>query len=406
MKKNFSVVSLVGAILCLYSVSCGNGRGQETGQKEQTNSFPPHVIENAQYNLYVEKSASMRGYFGQETAKNILKEYIDRLSENENFIDTITFNFIDGKIITQSKLGIKPFVNSIYQNCNASHSKIDDILEKIMSLTDSKTVNLLVSDFIFDNPDASLPMAQSGITKIFTSFLKQNSDLSIAIVKYDAEFKGLYFPPTGSLNCAQNRPLYIWAFGPSEHIKEFVNLKTKQTKEDLFLLQPSIEIPYQFDKTGKSARMFSVDNSGCNRSSKDIQNKDNCIVVSNWDKERRSDFYEITLYADFSECVLSKSDITETANYTITPSQYSIKSITHIEDNKYKFIINTKKPSPCDIKIQYALNLPDWIETSNYEGNNIPPQGQTYGIKYLFGGVFDAYNNQFHNLFEINLKLK
>ena len=185
--------------------------------------------------------------------------------------------------------------------------------------------------------------------------------------------------------------MYIWAFGPSEHIKEFVNLKTKQTKEGLFLLQPSIQISPLFDKTGKSARMF---------------DKNNDIIVSYWDKERRSDSYEITLYADFSKCILSESDIIDIASYKITPSQYSIKSITHNEDNKYKFIISTTKPSPCNIKIQYSLNLPDWIDTCNYEGNNIPPQGHTYGIKYLFGGVFDAYDNQFDNLFEINLKLK
>lgn len=390
MKKIFSAVFLVGAILCLCNVSCG--RETETEKKEQTDSVVSHVIEDAQYNIYVEKSESMRGYFGKETAKTILTECIDRLSENENnHVDTITFNFIDGKIITQSKLEIKPFVNSIYQNCDALHSKIDDILKKIMSLTDSKTVNLLVSDFILDSPDANLAIARSGITKTFTSFLTQNSNLSIAIVKYDAEFNGFYYPTIGKLNCNQNRPLYIWAFGPSEHIKEFVNLKTKQTKEGLFLLQPSIQISPLFDKTGKSARMF---------------DKNNDIIVSYWDKERRSDSYEITLYADFSKCILSESDIIDIASYKITPSQYSIKSITHNEDNKYKFIISTTKPSPCNIKIQYSLNLPDWIDTCNYEGNNIPPQGHTYGIKYLFGGVFDAYDNQFDNLFEINLKLK
>ena len=159
----------------------------------------------------------------------------------------------------------------------------------------------------------------------------------------------------------------------------------------MFLLQPSIQISPLFDKTGKSARMF---------------DKNNDIIVSYWDKERRSDSYEITLYADFSKCILSESDIIDISSYKITPSQYSIKSITHNEDNKYKFIISTTKPSPCNIKIQYSLNLPDWIDTCNYEGNNIPPQGHTYGIKYLFGGVFDAYDNKFHNLFEINLKLK
>lgn len=388
MKNQHLTTFLFSVILCLWGVSCGT----RTEKEEQSVSFDTHVIEKAHYNLYVEKSASMKGYFKPDDAKTILAEYIDRLSENEkHYVDTITLNFIDGRIVSQSKLETKPFINSIDQNCNALHSKIDDILEKIMSLTDSKTVNLLVSDFIFDSPDANLSIAQSGITKTFTSFLTQNSNLSIAIVKYDAEFNGWYYPTSGRKDCNQNRPLYIWAFGTSEHIKEFVNLKTKQAKEGLFLLQPSIQIPYLFDKTGKSARMF---------------DKDNNIIVSNWNKKRHSDSYEITLYADFSKCILSESDITDTAKYTITPSQYSIKSITHTKDNTYKFIINTKKPSPCDIKIQYSLNQPDWIDTCNYEGDNIPPHGQTYGIKYLFGGVFDAYDNQFDNLFEINLKLK
>ena len=148
MKKIFSAVFLVGAILCLCNVYCG--RKTETEKKEQTDSLASHVIEDAKYNIYVEKSESMLGYFGKETAKTILTEYIDRLSEKEeNYVDTITLNFIEGKIVSQSNLAIEDFINSIYQNCNASYSKIDDILKEIMNLTDSTTVNLLVSDFIF-----------------------------------------------------------------------------------------------------------------------------------------------------------------------------------------------------------------------------------------------------------------
>lgn len=368
-------------------MSCG--RRIETEELEEI-TFSPKVIVNAKYNLYIEKSASMQGYFSKESAKTILTQYIDRLceSDNKNFIDTITFNYIDGKIITPSFSPEKEFINSIYQNCNAKHSKIDDILEKVMSLTDSMTVNIIVSDFIFDSPNINLERAQSGITKTFRSFLNKNNDLSIAIIKYDAEFNGYYYPTTGKLNCNKNRPLYLWAFGPSSHIKNLISLKTKYKKEEVLLLQPSLEIDYQFDTRGKSKRMF---------------NPDMTVSVSDWEKERRSNSYQLSFYADFSNCILTESQVLNIPIYKISPN-YSITSIERTKDNIYKFVICTQKPSPCNVRIEYSQNFPNWIDSTNYEGSGIPPIGKTYGVKYLFGGVYDAYSNQFNNLFEINLK--
>ena len=51
--------------------------------------------------------------------------------------------------------------------------------------------------------------------------------------------------------------------------------------------------------------------------------------------------------------------------------------------------------------------IPDWVKNSNFERKGVvPPDSMTYGVKYLIGGVFDAYNNMAKEIFEINVELK
>ena len=129
---------------------------------------------------------------------------------------------------------------------------------------------------------------------------------------------------------------------------------------------------------------------GKSLTARSINNQDNSILVSEWKKERNEDCYKIHFQLDLSNIILSRNEILNRKNYSLSNNRYIIENIKPI-DNKYEFTIQTGKPSPGIVELSYKKNLPDWIENSNYGGPGIPPTDQTLGIKYLINGVFDAY---------------
>lgn len=104
--------------------------------------------------------------------------------------------------------------------------------------------------------------------------------------------------------------------------------------------------------------------------------------------------------------MLPKSAIQNIENYTLIPNNYYIDNIQYFSDDEYIYTIATEHPSPCTLKINYTLDIPEWVITSNYEGTSLPKDSTTYGIKYLIEGVSNAYKNQNSNIFDIKLIIK
>ena len=62
--------------------------------------------------------------------------------------------------------------------------------------------------------------------------------------------------------------------------------------------------------------------------------------------------------------------------------------------------MSTDKPAPGVVSIVYVQpELPEWVEKSNFTGTGIPKDSTTLGVKYLIGGVYDAYHNLSNKLF-------
>ena len=82
-----------------------------------------------------------------------------------------------------------------------------------------------------------------------------------------------------------------------------------------------------------------------------------------------------------------------------------MESITK-EKDFYKIRIATEKPAPGTLEIAYKIMRPDWIDDYSFEGAGLPKDSTTYGIKYLIGGVYDAFYNKSNKYFNINITLK
>ena len=346
------------------------------------------------YNIYIENSGSMKGYFSGNRNSNletIIQEYFDRISENEIEGDTITLNYINTEKVNFEG-DIRNYLSTAKSKCTESYTKIDDILSMAMQDAKDDVVNIVISDYCFETDNGNYETAQSEINKIFTQQLNRNKNLSIAILKYDANFDGQYFPPgvRGGIRCSQNMPVYFWIFGDANRVKKVLALNVKEKPIEQLLLQSSMTPTYSLNTSNRRA----IDN--------------NEIIVKHLKKERHEDAYKFEVLVDLSKSILNEQELKEKENYSLISSSASRYSISSIENNgdNYIFTISTDKPAPGSLTIKYDLKTPQWVEDSNYEGGGIPDNGKTAGIKYLIGGVYDAYVNKSDSYFTFNINLK
>ena len=148
--------------------------------------------------------------------------------------------------------------------------------------------------------------------------------------------------------------------------------------------------------------------------------EDRSIIVKEWDKDRHrsggiltscsSDnkltTYSVKVELDLSKVIKTTEEICDTANYSISKG-YWIKRIVNKEDDIYSFDIATTKPAPGSLLISYIQQeLPEWVEKSNFAGTGLPKDSTTLGVKFLIGGVYDAYHNLSNKVFETKITLK
>lgn len=381
------VIFLVSLFLFAKDDGCGSRKvGQPPIIEEQETS------EYQTVNLFIESSGSMVGYFnGNSQIKEILKQYYDRISEDKNISDKVTLNFIN-QSIEEYHNDISSYLSVAASKCTASYTKIDDILSLVMEGVNDSITNILISDYCFTSDNGSFQTAESGITKIFTENVAKNPNLSVSMFKYISDFKGKYYP--GGIRCNQPRPFYVWIFGNNRQMKKLISINVKNANCGMLSLQSQTEIPFII-KTN-NARMF---------------DKDGSIKVKEWNKDRnpvRGEVsYSLLIEANMSNIVLPNEELLNKDNYSLNTG-YELVDIRKISDSIYDYIVSTNKPSPGNIRLSYEIpELPKWVINSNYEGNGIPSDSTTLGVKYLIEGVYDAFNNKTNNeYFSIDIVLK
>lgn len=376
-------------VVILLLTSC-NGRvtqGGSSGEKNDTISNATLAESPSYYHFMVENSGSMKGYFkGNSRVKEILKNLYDRLDEQLNVDsgDTITLNYINTEIVSFNG-GIEPFLQQIWSKCTASFTKLDDILSMAFAEAKSESVTILVSDYCFASNVGNLETAKSGITNLLTKGLKENPELSIAILKFNSDFDGKYYP--GGLPCKQSLPFYVWVFGDASKVKKVIELPNIVNDGMLVLQSAKSVIPEICTKTARM-KGESV----------------GFVKVKEWGKDRHGDSYTLTYKFDVSDIIVGKEAILNYGAYQV-PSGYTISNI-EMEDNMCTMSIMTKHPSPGKLCIEYQNKLPRWVEDSNFDGTGIPSEGKTLGIKSLIEGVYNAYSNKDKNIFTINITLQ
>lgn len=383
---------LIVIIICsLLLQGCKPPRGANNDDNAPIFNNPSNEQLATSFNFYVENSGSMKGYFsgnGKSELETIINDYYDRLSENKKVGDTITLNWINTSVEKYGK-ELQDYLKIAKSKCNASYTKIDEILKMAMDSIRDDRVNIVVSDYCFTTNFGSLEMARSHITRLFTEQLNSNSKLAIGIFKYMVNFDGYYYP--GGIRCNKAIPVYFWAFGNSAQIKRFSELKIKAKNCGALLLQVGKTKPVRIDIHSKRA-----------------VGEDNIIIVSKWTANRYNKEYVADVTVDLSDILLTSEDLHNADNYDVNSSSSSAYLINSISNDSglYTFTVSTDKPSPGTLGISYKMEFPKWAERYSFEGTGLPTDSTTYGIKDLIGGVYDAFYNKSNDYFKFDITLK
>lgn len=388
MNRNIKHLLFACAILCSASYWACDSRevSKQSEQTEQTEVSMTPIT----YNIYVENSGSMKGYCkysDPHALETLIDDLYERLNSCEN-TNHISLNFINTQI-KKSNNQKKEFLGTIRSKCTADYTKIDDMLQMMMSTVNDTSVNFLISDYVFTTTHGNPVTAASEISTLFSKEIA-NRDLAVAIYKYMVNFDGRYYP--GGIRCNKKLPLYIWCFGNKENIRQVSMLPFVTENCGEFLLQePSYP---EFKLEAKAKRAISG----------------NKLHIKKWNSNNRG-VYEFKFTVSLSDVLLKESEITNIDNYNISAnntSEYTINNIERIREDEYRFTIHTMRPAPGDITISFPIDIPEWVQESNFEGSGIPDDGKTYCVAYLIEAVDkafkDAAGQDNYNYFELKIK--
>lgn len=387
--KNKLLVQLFCFVMVLASCDTG-GKVKITWNAPAT----PSVMGKAKVNFYVENSGSMNGYMCEGSEfKNVIHYYANELtniadSVNLYFINSQTISFPDD--IDSYTLGMTPTKFDTFGG-NTSSSSLDKMLGLILGKMDQNTVSVFVSDCILAVPygqaEKYFSIAKDNIKQVFRNAIKKQKNLGVKILCLNSHFDGKYYQ-YGSvpqqINC--QRPYYIWIIGPQNLVGE-IDKKT--------------------DKEGFEGLKNEVGFSSCANIPFIIANEYGIAESKNSLVSRsRGKKAQVIIRADLSSSLQSADYLANTNNYQKKSPLVSIDAVRKIEDANYTHeislsIFDNAHLDEC-IEIQ-ATKMPAWVSQKNdMTGRNL---SKTAGIKYIVGGVADAFKaSSTHNGIKFTIK--
>ncbi|MDR1884538.1 MAG: hypothetical protein LBR26_17455 [Prevotella sp.] len=364
-------------------------------------------------NVYIENSASMDGYVGDNKTdfKTSVYSYLSDIQISD-ITNSLNLYYINSNIIPHrsdlsdfiEKLGPQSFRA---RGGNRGTTDISNMVDTIIKKTQETSLSILISDFIFSpgrgkHADQYLINQQIGIKTNIAKALK-NRNLGIIVYQLSSEFKGRYYNredrPT-MINA--RRPFYIWIIGDKENVaKLHAEIPMSKFKgsgiENVFtIIRGNQNVDYAIRPgTGK----FNLDR----------ENSKTKIVKTKRDHNEKVTF---AVDADFSELLLDGNYLKNLKNYSVSDKDYQL-NITDSPANPYgytnslNFISDIIKSTNLSVKLK--MNIPEWVEQMNDDiGLNInanDAMGKTYGIKYLINGVYEAFTKKENFYTEIKISI-
>jgi hypothetical protein len=372
-------------------------------------TLPPPVI-----NVYLENSGSMDGYVnGNTDFKQSVYNYLSDIKISD-IATALNLFYINSETIPQGS-DIAGFIQTLNPNTfrmrggNRGTSDISNLINTILSKTDTNHVSILISDCIFSpekgtNAAQYLINQQIGIKTNVAEYLKKHKHTSIIIYQLSSQFNGKYFDAAGNPTLINDRrPFYICLIGNTKYLTELRN-KIPETKfigsgvQHIFSISPG-NVPVDY-----AVRINSGD------FELDKQNpKTHIIEAKKISRGRESGNFTCTLDANLSVFLLDEAYLSDAANYQLSDKDFRLtisKSPAGARNYTHSLKLSSAIIKPGNLSVKLLIKIPQWVEEMNDDTGDINEPGamqKTFGIKYIIHGIYEAYTSE--NNYYTNIKI-
>lgn len=411
---------ILSAACALSLVSCGGppaGPNQNVGQpvpKSETKLTAPTI------KVFVENSGSMDGYVkGATDFENAVYSYLSDLQladlgvKNDSISskNSMELYYINSKVLPFAP-DVKAFINALeptvfrQRGGNRGTSDMSEIIDTILAQTEDNDVSVFVSDCIFspgnqyrvrDNADEYIVAQQIGIKSHIVEKLAKNPDFSIVVMRLTSQFNGIYYNKFDERQQINNeRPFYMWLMGDRVYLKTILDevaltqIKGKGVQNLFMISKPVSAVPYNISLPQPGNGKYEI-----------AKSEQNAITNAKTDGKGGNSRFQVGISVDFSNILLPDEYLMNPDNYVVSNKAYGVEITKYSGPNQSRYThtikLNLLQPvlSKGTVKISLKNTLPQWIndytDESGLDIHSVGAMEKTYGLKYLLGGVYDAY---------------
>jgi len=419
------------AVLLAIIVGCGGRPTVPALNEEQPIEKENAALTAPIIKVYVENSGSMDGYVkGATDFENAVYSYLSDIQMADlgkkvpgSYKNTLELNYINSKVLKHPS-DVEEFIKKLepttfrQRGGNRGASDMSDIIGKILEQTDKDNIAVFVSDCIFspgkrykihDNADEYLVAQQIGIKNHIVEKLAENPDFAFVVLHLTSQFDGMYYNKFDERTPIKaDRPFYIWLMGDKIRLAKLMEVVDKDKIKGSGTLHS-----YMMSKTGKKLIYGILPQESRGRFDLDRMNPKTTLVNAKTDGKGGKKQFQLAIGVNYADCLLDDGYLMNPDNYAVSNKAYALKIIKNNNPaSSYTHIIKLDLTEPiiskgC-IKISLLNKIPSWIENyTDTMGLNINAEGamnKTYGLKYLIGGVYDAYAADEYGTITINIK--
>lgn len=397
--------------------SCSHGgTGRDPGRRNMSSQTTSIITESNVdvpskpkpiVNVFIENSASMDGYVkGVTEFESTIYNYLTNIKISQ-LTDSLNLFYINSKLIRQAP-DVEDFIKKLEPSTfkqkggNRGSTDISDLLKMVLKETTGDNVSIVVSDFIPSpgkgkDAEEYLMNQQIGIKRNVAEYLNGNSDAAVCIYQFFSKFTGTYFNredyPT---QISDLRPFYLWVIGNKSHIrlfKEKIDVKFSDDLKNSYILEA-------FDD---NVNYTVVASKFC----KKIKGNLHACVV----KPDRNNQISFSVDINLSNSIMDDKYLCNPDNYDISDPDMSIVGIRRSSSHAYTHTITfaSNKVKSQTLSVSLKTCIPEWVDIyTDTEGLDIKKgdaMNQTYGLKHLIKGAYEAFTFNGDTCFTISINI-
>jgi hypothetical protein len=410
-------------LLLLWSCSSGTKPTEDQDSKPSESRQPQKPVKIKNLQLFLETSASMKGYLTGDTEfKSDLARLISQLEKarRNDRISNVSYFLIPQDTTTKPVADAEQFLNLMKKNQLAvgKNSLIVDIFRMLATRNQPGNVNIFISDCILSNFNIqNKSIIQEEVALIFNKYA--SSKTATSVYAYTSTFNGSYYPyPKGVQQYeGVQRPYYVWFFGESRT----VDALNRALKEEGFKAEEELHLGFDFNRepeyrimnyTGKQGEyVLSADNRRLEEAKLykgDVMEMNVGVDLSAYPEKmtQKSNLNPrtlqfrgknvegvITKVAPLDDAQLMQKDVNLAEKNNLT--HFVTVQLTSLKAREGSFdLIMPKKDSPW---------YEDWsVDDDSQVKEN---EGKTFALAYLIRGVREAYQDN-SDYFKITIPVK